>query len=88
MTAEPNRLRLSGKVSIVMGAAHGIGQVFSYALAEEGCRVVIADIDEDAAQNAAKRIQEKGYEALAVKTHASNETETIDLARGRHVALR
>ena len=37
--------RLEDKVAIVNGGAHGIGGSISQRLAEEGARVMIADID-------------------------------------------
>src|SRR5436853_7927733 len=36
--------RLDGRVSIVTGGAKGIGRHYSFALAAEGARVMIADI--------------------------------------------
>jgi NAD(P)-dependent dehydrogenase (short-subunit alcohol dehydrogenase family) len=36
--------RLNGRVSIVTGGAKGIGRHYSFALAAEGARVMIADI--------------------------------------------
>ncbi len=37
--------RLTGKTAIVTGGAKGIGRHFAQALAAEGARVMIADID-------------------------------------------
>ena len=39
-------MRLQNKVTIITGAAHGIGKAYSRRFAEEGAHVVIADIDE------------------------------------------
>ena len=38
--------RLAGKVAIVTGGAKGIGRHYSQALAAEGARVMIADIED------------------------------------------
>jgi NAD(P)-dependent dehydrogenase (short-subunit alcohol dehydrogenase family) len=60
--APPSR-RLAGKVSIITGAANGIGLTMARMFANEGARVVIADIDERGAIDAAEQIAAIGGEA-------------------------
>jgi len=60
-------LKLSGKVGIVTGGGRGCGRAYCLAFAEEGVRVVVADIDGEAAQRTAKEIESKGGKALATK---------------------
>lgn len=56
------------KVAIVTGGASGIGQGIARALAGEGARLVIADIDPDAANAAARELAGRGVRSLAVPT--------------------
>jgi NAD(P)-dependent dehydrogenase (short-subunit alcohol dehydrogenase family) len=48
--------RLEGKRAIVTGAANGIGRAIALRLASEGARVVLADVDEQAAGGVADEI--------------------------------
>src|SRR4026209_2844606 len=41
------KMRLKDKVTIITGAAHGIGKAYARRFAEEGAHVVVADIDAD-----------------------------------------
>lgn len=61
--------RLAGKVAIVTGAGHGIGLAYARRLASEGASVVIAEIDGDAAEKAAKELTSNGFSALATSTN-------------------
>ena len=59
-------MRLKGKVAIVTGGGHGIGAAYCEGLAKEGAAVVVAELDADAAQAVAERLEKEGYESLAV----------------------
>ena len=63
---------LSGKCAIVTGGARGIGQAIAFRLTEAGAGVMIADIDLDAARDAAERIRSEGGTADAVCGDASS----------------
>lgn len=58
--------RLENKVAIVTGGAKGIGYVTSNTFSREGASVVIVDMDKEAAEKAAKEINDKGGKALAI----------------------
>jgi 3-oxoacyl-[acyl-carrier protein] reductase len=47
---------LDGRVAIVTGSARGIGRATAALLAEHGARVLVTDLDEDAAREAAEGI--------------------------------
>ncbi len=61
--------RVEGRVCIVTGAAQGIGATYARALAEEGAKIVVSDID-DAGQVAAE-IEAAGGEAAAISCDVS-----------------
>lgn len=67
--------RLQGKSALVTGAARGIGKVFASAYVKEGATVAIADINFDAAKNAATQIGEQAY---AVPLDVSSQTSIDD----------
>ena len=68
-------LDLTNKAAIVTGAAKGIGQGIAYRLAEAGAKVLVADMDEAAAQATASDLTAKGWIAEAVVTDVSDETQ-------------
>ena len=75
MTSIQELLDLSGQVAIVTGGAKGIGQGISYRLAEAGAKVLIADLDLEAAQATAQTIVDKGWAAVASKVDVSSEAD-------------
>jgi len=70
-----------GKVVVVTGGAAGIGEACSLAFAEEGARVIIADVDADKARTLSETIKAKGQTAIAVKTDVSKSADADNLAR-------
>lgn len=72
--------RLEGRVAIVTGGGHGIGKAYAIRLASEGARVVVAEIDENAAQSVARELQGAGHEALAVRTDVADDASTERMA--------
>ena len=58
---------LKDKTALVTGGAQGIGKAISSILAFQGAKVAIADLDEAAAEQTAKFINEKNGAAMAVQ---------------------
>lgn len=68
---------LQGRTAVVTGAASGIGAALARALGEEGCRVVVSDVELDGARAVAESI---GENALAVRTDVSDRNSVHELA--------
>ena len=71
--------RLSGRTALITGAARGIGRAFAEAYVAEGARVVIADIDEARASDAANQIDRDA--CLAVRLDVTD-LQSIEDALG------
>jgi len=75
MTVAPIRdlVDLRGKSAIVTGGAKGIGLAIAYRLAEAGAAVLIADIDGEAAEQAAASLPTTGAKSAHLKVDVSDE---------------
>lgn len=71
---------LDGKVAVVTGGASGIGFALSSRFAERGAKVVMADVERRALEEAAERLADTGAEVLAVPTDVSVKEEVDALA--------
>ena len=72
--------RLEGRVAIVTGGGHGIGKAYASRLAQEGAKIVIAEIDEKAALAVAQELTQAGFEALGVRTDVSDPASVEKMA--------
>ena len=67
------------KVGIVTGAGQGLGAVIAQALAADGVRVAVNDINPDRAARTAVSIREAGGEAIAVAADVANKFQCSHL---------
>jgi len=74
-------MKLQGKSAVVTGGAMGIGKAISRLFASEGCKVVIADVNEEEGTKTQREIQEKGGKCLFVKTNVSQVNEVKNMAQ-------
>ena len=65
-------MSFTGQVAVVTGAGRGIGKAIAERLASKGAKVVIADLNQQDAEEVAKELSEKGTEARAVAVDVSS----------------
>jgi len=66
---------LDGRNAVITGAAQGIGLSIAEAFAAEGARIVVSDINADAAKAAAEQLSASGAQAIAERCDVTNEAE-------------
>lgn len=70
-----------GKVVIVTGAAGGLGRAFALGFANQGGKIVVADIDEAGLAETVALIEATGAKAVAVKVDVTSKESTDSLAQ-------
>jgi NAD(P)-dependent dehydrogenase (short-subunit alcohol dehydrogenase family) len=71
----------SGKVAVITGAASGIGRGIAERCANEGIKLVLADVNEANLANAETELKALGATVLGVKTDVSKRSDVERLAR-------
>ncbi|MFN2304114.1 MAG: SDR family NAD(P)-dependent oxidoreductase, partial [Anaerolineales bacterium] len=75
-----NLQTLPDKVAVITGGAQGLGAAISLRLAQEGCKVVVADIKENGIIETEKRIHDLyAQETLGVVADVTKETDVEKL---------
>lgn len=75
-----DRFALAGDAAIVTGAARGLGRAIATAFAEEGARVVLADISPDV-ESVAGSLRDTGATALGFVTDVTSAADCEALSR-------
>ncbi|HWW68907.1 MAG TPA: 3-hydroxybutyrate dehydrogenase [Duganella sp.] len=68
-------MKLKDKVCVVTGAASGIGKEIALVYAREGGKIVIADLNLEAAQATANEIKAAGGQAMGVAMNVTDEAQ-------------
>jgi len=86
--------QLKGKVALVTGAASGIGKATALAFANEGAKVVVADVQDELGAKAVEQIKAQGGEACYIHCDVSDPeavkamvAETVKTYGGLHFAF-
>jgi 3-oxoacyl-[acyl-carrier protein] reductase len=74
-------MRLKDRVAIVTGGGFGIGRAYSEALAKEGAKIVIADINDEGMAATEESIRAGGGESVVVHTDVSDAASTKAMAQ-------
>ena len=73
---------LEGATAIVTGGGNGIGKVYARALAAKGARVVVAELDAKAGEDAVAELTASGMNAVAVVTDVGDEDSVKRMVAG------
>jgi 3-oxoacyl-[acyl-carrier protein] reductase len=79
-------MRLKDRVAIVTGGASGIGAASAVAMAREGARVLVVDLNEPAAKAVVEQIEKAGGQAAAARadvTRAADNQAIVEQATSR-----
>lgn len=83
-------MKLQGKVAVVTGAASGMGKEIAVLYAKEGAKVIVSDINLEAAQAVVSVIEANGGTAASILANVAKEEDVqamIDLAVEKYGTL-
>ena len=70
-------MRLAEKVAIVTGGGSGMGRAIVLAFVRQGASVVVADLNQEAAEQTVTLLKEIGGQGMSVKVDVTRKAETI-----------
>ena len=76
-------MKLADRVAIVTGAGSGIGAATAIAMAAEGARVIVVDLNEAAAKSVVEQIEKAGGQGIALEadvTRAADNQSAVERA--------
>lgn len=86
--------QLQNKVAIITGSASGIGRETAILFAQQGAKVAVSDINEEAGQKVVDEIMSNGGQAIFVKANTASAAdnqrlveETVRAFGGLHIAV-
>lgn len=74
-------MRLKNKVALITGGSNGIGRASAILFAQEGAKVVLADIDEKGAMQVVEEIRKAGHKASFVRADISKAADCEAMVR-------
>src|SRR5262249_19599406 len=75
-------MRLKDRVAIITGAASGIGAATALAMASEGARVRVVDVNERGAKTIVDRSETAGGQAAAARADVTSAADTQTVVEG------
>jgi NAD(P)-dependent dehydrogenase (short-subunit alcohol dehydrogenase family) len=72
-------LGIKGRVALVTGGARSLGKADCLALASEGCKIVVLDLNAEGATETAREIADKGGMARGYEADITNRAQLVDV---------
>lgn len=71
--------RLKDKVAVITGSAQGMGYAIALAFFQEGAKIVITDINEEAIEKAVAQFRKEGADVLGIRMDVSNKAAVAEM---------
>jgi 3-oxoacyl-[acyl-carrier protein] reductase len=75
-------MRLTGKVSIITGAAQGIGRATALKFAKEGAKVAVCDINLESIEQTVELVESAGGEAIGFRVDVTDKESIARMVEG------